>query len=186
MIFVIFWEKEKKLKKLDKVIGKFRKLSRMGTSNSKSSKRPTKSQKQDLIGNSKWLGSKITIFHHKLNYYYYLRFSMKKLICIFHQKLLYNPHIPNIDALNSDTHTLFLSILILNSQCVGVAIEGMDIWYVGLIAYGERRWVHKLWLYQNGMFSIREIGKNRKKNLIFGKKQQELSDILIVTACSDT
>ena len=42
-------------------------------------------------------------------------------------------HIPNIHALNSDTHTLFLSILILNSQCVGVAIEGMDIWYMGLI-----------------------------------------------------
>ena len=44
-------------------------------------------------------------------------------------------HIPNIHALNSDTHTLFLSILILNSQCVGVAIEGMDIWYMGIIAY---------------------------------------------------
>ena len=42
-------------------------------------------------------------------------------------------HIPNIHALNSDTHTLFLSILILNSQCVYVAIEGMDIWYMGLI-----------------------------------------------------
>ena len=40
---------------------------------------------------------------------------------------------PNIDALNSDTNTLFLSILILNSQWVGVAIEGMDIWFMGLI-----------------------------------------------------
>ena len=39
---------------------------------------------------------------------------------------------PNIYALNSDTHTLFLSILILNSQCAGVAIEGMDIRYMGL------------------------------------------------------
>ena len=42
-------------------------------------------------------------------------------------------HIPNIQALNSDTQTLFSNILILNSQCVGVAIEGMDIWYMGLI-----------------------------------------------------
>ena len=41
-----------------------------------------------------------------------------------------NAHIPNIHALNSDTHTLFLSILILNSQNVGVAIEGIDIWYM--------------------------------------------------------
>ena len=42
-------------------------------------------------------------------------------------------HTPNNHALNSDTHTLFLSILILNSQCSGVAIEGMDIWYIGLL-----------------------------------------------------
>ena len=48
-------------------------------------------------------------------------------------------HIPNklIHAINSDTHTLFLSMLILNSQCVGVAIEGMDIWYTGLITLSE-------------------------------------------------
>ena len=36
-------------------------------------------------------------------------------------------HVPN-----SDTHTLFLSILILNSQCVGVANEVIDIWYIGV------------------------------------------------------
>ena len=41
-------------------------------------------------------------------------------------------HIQNIHALNSDTHTLFLSKLILNSQCVSVAIEGIDIWYKGI------------------------------------------------------
>ena len=40
--------------------------------------------------------------------------------------------IPNIDVLISDTHTLFLSILILNSQCLGVTIEDIDIWYMGL------------------------------------------------------
>ena len=51
--------------------------------------------------------------------------------------ITYKAHIPNIHALNSDTHTLFLgtvfSILILNSQCVGVdicSIEGIDIWYI--------------------------------------------------------
>ena len=37
-----------------------------------------------------------------------------------------NPYSQNIDALISDTHTLFLSILILNSHCVGVAIKGID------------------------------------------------------------
>ena len=42
-------------------------------------------------------------------------------------------HIPNIHTLNSDTHTLFLIILIVNSQYVDVAIEDMDIWYMGLI-----------------------------------------------------
>ena len=47
----------------------------------------------------------------------------------------YKAQIPNIHALNSDTHTLFLSILILNSQCVGVAIEGMDIWYMAHIIW---------------------------------------------------
>ena len=31
------------------------------------------------------------------------------------------------------TPTHFLSILILNSQCMGIAIEGMDIWYMDLI-----------------------------------------------------
>ena len=42
-------------------------------------------------------------------------------------------HIPNIDALNSDTHTLRIQYEYTQKQCVGVAIEGMDIWYMGLI-----------------------------------------------------
>ena len=46
-----------------------------------------------------------------------------------------NTHIQNIHALNSDTDTLFSSILILNSQCVGVAIEGNDIWYMAHIIW---------------------------------------------------
>ena len=46
------------------------------------------------------------------------------------EKPNYKAHIPNINALNSDTYTLFLSKLILNSQCVGVAIEVIDIWYM--------------------------------------------------------
>ena len=44
-----------------------------------------------------------------------------------------NPHIPNIDALNSDTHTL--RIQYTQKQCVGVADEGIDIWYMGIIPY---------------------------------------------------
>ena len=45
--------------------------------------------------------------------------------------LYYKAIIPNINALNSDTHTL--RIQYTQKQCVGVAIEGMDIWYLGLI-----------------------------------------------------
>ena len=60
-------------------------------------------------------------------------YDILNLLFIYKFDLLYKAHIPNIHALNSDTHTLFLSILILNSQCVGVAIEGIDIWYMGII-----------------------------------------------------
>ena len=42
-------------------------------------------------------------------------------------------HIPNIHALNSDTHTLRIQYEYTQKQCVGVAIEGKDIWYMGLI-----------------------------------------------------
>ena len=41
-------------------------------------------------------------------------------------------HIPNIHALNSDTHTLRIQYEYTQKQCVGVAIEGMDIEYMGL------------------------------------------------------
>ena len=46
-------------------------------------------------------------------------------------------HIPNIHALNSDTHALRIQYEYTTKQCVGVAIEGMDIWYMGLIIYTE-------------------------------------------------
>ena len=57
-------------------------------------------------------------------------------------KVMYKAHIPNIHALNSDTHTLFFSILILNSQCVGVAKEVNNKRAPGLIYlpwYFDRR-----------------------------------------------
>ena len=44
-------------------------------------------------------------------------------------------HIPNIHALNSDTHTLRIQYEYTQKQCVGVAIEGMDIWYMGITCY---------------------------------------------------
>ena len=47
--------------------------------------------------------------------------------------LYYKAIIPNIHALNSDTHTLRIQYEYTQKQCVGVAIEGMDIWYLGLI-----------------------------------------------------
>ena len=45
----------------------------------------------------------------------------------------YKAHIPNIHALNSDTHTLRIQYEYTQKQYVGVAIEGMDICYMGLI-----------------------------------------------------
>ena len=47
--------------------------------------------------------------------------------------LYYKAIIPNIHALNSDTHTLRIQYEYTQKQCVGVAIEGMDIWYLRLI-----------------------------------------------------
>ena len=44
-------------------------------------------------------------------------------------------HIPSIHAVNSDTHTLRIQYEYTQTQCVGVAIEGMDIWYMGLTVY---------------------------------------------------
>ena len=43
-----------------------------------------------------------------------------------------NAHISNIDALNSATHTLRIQFEYTQKQCVGVAIEGIDIWYMVL------------------------------------------------------
>ena len=47
----------------------------------------------------------------------------------------YKAHLPNIDALNSDTHTLRIQYEYTQKQCVGVAIEGTDILYIGLTIY---------------------------------------------------
>ena len=44
-------------------------------------------------------------------------------------------HIPNIYALNSDTHTLRIQFEYTQKQCVGLTIEGMDIWNMGLMRY---------------------------------------------------
>ena len=41
-------------------------------------------------------------------------------------------HIPNIHALNSDTHTLSIQYEYTQKQCVSVAIEGKDNWYMAL------------------------------------------------------
>ena len=45
----------------------------------------------------------------------------------------HNAYIPNIDALNSDTHTLRIQYEYTQKQCVCVAIEVIDIWYMGII-----------------------------------------------------
>ena len=45
----------------------------------------------------------------------------------------YNPRMPNIDAVNSDTDTLRTRYEHTQKQCVGVAIEDIDIWYMGII-----------------------------------------------------
>ena len=54
------------------------------------------------------------------------------LITVLTQKYC-KAHIPNIHALNSDTHWLGIQYECSQKQWVGVAIEGMDIWYMGLI-----------------------------------------------------
>ena len=47
-------------------------------------------------------------------------------------------HIQNIHALNSDTHTLRIQYKYTQKQCVGVAIEGRDIWYMRIISENKR------------------------------------------------
>ena len=58
---------------------------------------------------------------------------------IIHSKLskefYYKAHIRNFDALNSDTPTLRIQYEYTQKQCVGVAIEDIDIWYMGIIFY---------------------------------------------------
>ena len=49
--------------------------------------------------------------------------------------VLFKAYIPNIHALNSDTHTLRIQYEYTQKQSVGVAIEGIDIWYTGLINF---------------------------------------------------
>ena len=44
-----------------------------------------------------------------------------------------NPDIPNIDAISGALFTLRIQYEYTQKQCVGVAIEGMDIWYMSLI-----------------------------------------------------
>ena len=48
------------------------------------------------------------------------------------EKPNYKAHIPNINALNSDTHTLRIQFDYTQNQRVGVGIENMDIWYMGI------------------------------------------------------
>ena len=54
--------------------------------------------------------------------------------------ILYGPYtvydIPNIDDLISDTHKLRIQYEYTHKQCVDVAIEGMDIWYMGIRSQG--------------------------------------------------
>ena len=47
---------------------------------------------------------------------------------------IFKARIPNTHALNSDTHTLRIQYEYTQKQGVGVAIEGIDIWYMGLIS----------------------------------------------------
>ena len=44
-------------------------------------------------------------------------------------------HIPSIHAVNSDTHTLRIQYEYTQTQCVGVANEGIDIRYMGVRNY---------------------------------------------------
>ena len=68
-----------------------------------------------------------------------IQFSMHSIVLVVYSWKLRRPrldskaHISNIHALNSDTHSLRIQYDFTQKQCVGVAIEGMDIWYMGII-----------------------------------------------------
>ena len=70
-----------------------------------------------------------------------IQFSMHSIVLVVYSWKLRRPrldskaHISNIHALNSDTNTLRIQYEYTQKQCVGVAIEGMDIWCMGLITY---------------------------------------------------
>ena len=51
---------------------------------------------------------------------------------LFLSILILNSHMPYIDAISGALITLSLSILILNSQCEEGARDGIDIWYMGI------------------------------------------------------
>ena len=77
------------------------------------------------------LSSQSIVFAQAIEYAYREQRKNQARPCI--GEIQCNPPIPNIDDLISDTNTLFLSIFTLNSQCVGVAKEGIDVLYMGVI-----------------------------------------------------
>ena len=83
-------------------------------------------------------------------------------------RVKYNTHIPNIDAPNSDTHLWRIQYEYTQKQCMGVAIEGIDIWYVGIIVLQRqkvmdlKRWQHVVytrvfWRYLSYFFQFPSI-----------------------------
>ena len=68
---------------------------------------------------------------------------------------------------------LKLNIILGHSQSIGT---------YGIL---QKFALHKLWPFQNGMFSITEIGKNRKKSKI-SNKRNTVGDFKKVTNCDDT
>ena len=63
-------------------------------------------------------------------------------------------HKQNIHALNSHTHTLRIQFEYTQKQVVGVAIEGMDIWYMGLIVTIKAQPHTSSWLRKGQNYSI--------------------------------
>ena len=67
---------------------------------------------------------------HNINHFLFSYLSN----LVYTKIALRKAHVPNIHALNSDTHALRIQYEYTQNQCVGVAIEGMHIWYIGLIS----------------------------------------------------
>ena len=93
--------------------------------------------------------------------------------------VIYKAHIPNIIALNSDTHTLRTQYEYTQKQCVGVAIEGMDIWYMGITTYELHQKIYqrsnnRLWWIDIYLWNMYKIFDEKMWQQVFDKNVEKV------------